>query len=121
MLVDSFFDLLSYKKALSPLFVKVWRMHRLLTVGVQRTSLNHFQAFLLTIPLMFMEIIILTTFSLIDPPQQVERLGVGSSTNYDSNDNNSHSSIDHSNVYQQVTCEQQTNAFFITQFAFSGM
>jgi hypothetical protein len=89
-------------------------MYRLLTYGVQRTNLNHFQTFLLTLPLILMEITILLVFTFIDPPEQTEYLGTGTK-----NDNLNGMTQMH-NAYQQVTCEHRTNTFFITQFVFDG-
>ena len=80
-------------------------MARLLTApsGFQRSQLNNTQAFLYTLPLILIEMIILTIFSIVDPPQQTELLGVGEGIGV-----------------QQVTCTQQTNAFFITQVTYDG-
>ena len=71
--------------------------------GFQRGQINNLQAFLLTLPLVAIEILLLTIFSIVDPPQQTELLGVGDGIGL-----------------QQVTCSQNSNAFFITQTIFDG-
>ena len=80
-------------------------MAKLLTApsGFQRSQLNNVQAFLYTLPLIIIEIIILTTFSIVDPPRQTESLGVGYGIGV-----------------QEVTCTQQTKAFYVTQVVYDG-
>lgn len=92
--------------ALSPLFVKVWRMSQLLTAprGFQRSNVKYIQTLLYTLPLIGIEILILLIFTIIDPPIQTETLGFGTGLGV-----------------QQVTCETKTNAFFIVQLIFDGM
>jgi hypothetical protein len=68
------------------------------SVGFRRVNMNHSKALLYTIPLILSEIIILITFTFFDPPKQVEEL----------------------NEFQQVLCEQNSSAFFITQLVFDG-
>jgi hypothetical protein len=65
--------------ALSPLFVKVWRMYTLVTAsrGFVRVNVTHFQAFLYSLPICIVEFVILTIFSFVDPPRVAEVLGVG--------------------------------------------
>jgi hypothetical protein len=58
---------------------------------------------LYTIPLILLEVIILTIFSFVDPPREWEELGVGVGIGV-----------------QQITCQHQTNAFFITQITYCG-
>jgi hypothetical protein len=105
--------------ALSPLFVKVWRMAKLLssitthmnTIGslqrrqqqLHRVQVTNFQAFLYTLPLIVIELIILSLFSIVDPPRQKELLGVGDGIGV-----------------QQLTCTHETSSFFITQMVFNG-
>jgi hypothetical protein len=93
-------------KALSPLFVKVWRMCQLLDASIvfKRKNITNFQSFLYTLPLFFVEMLILLVFSLIDPPRPTEELGVG-------------------NVgvgEQVISCQHRTDSFFITQTIFAG-
>ena len=74
-----------------------------ISTGFQRPKINNVQAFLYTLPLISFEILLLTIFSIVDPPQQTELLGVGEGIGV-----------------QQVTCTTKTNAFFITQVVFDG-
>lgn len=92
--------------ALSPLFVKVWRMHHLLTAsrGFRRVNVGHRLAFLYSLPIILLELILLMIFSLIDPPRAVENIITSGS-----------------NFSQEVTCSQQNNTFFITQVIFNGI
>eukprot|EP00588_Corethron_pennatum_P015848 CAMPEP_0194279574 /NCGR_PEP_ID=MMETSP0169-20130528/14007_1 /TAXON_ID=218684 /ORGANISM="Corethron pennatum, Strain L29A3" /LENGTH=803 /DNA_ID=CAMNT_0039024019 /DNA_START=67 /DNA_END=2478 /DNA_ORIENTATION=- len=90
---------------LSPLLVKVWRM--LIVVGgamkMKRTKISHAQAVAYTMPFILVQIIILTVFSIVDPPQQDEYIEiVGGSTS------------------QHVVCTQKSNAFMIVQLVFEG-
>jgi hypothetical protein len=68
------------------------------SVGFRRLNMNHSKALLYTIPLIACEVLILLIFTLVDPPRQVEEL----------------------NEVQQVLCEQNSSAFFITQLVFDG-
>lgn len=104
-----FFYVIRICIALSPLFVKVWRMHSILkaSAGFRRVKISHYQALLYTLPLCIMEIIILVIFTIVDPPIPRETLGVG-------ND-------DGSIGVQQIICEHNSIAFFITQLTFDGM
>lgn len=73
---------------------------------VEFTKLTNLQAWIYTLPLVIIELVILTIFTFIDPPLETEILGHGST-----------------NVYygvQHITCETETNAFFITQFIYIG-
>jgi hypothetical protein len=94
--------------ALSPLFVKTWRMRTLIKASAEfrRVKISQSKAFLYTLPIVMCEIIILILFTLIDPPRPQELLGVGTRNG--------------SIGVQQVTCEHHSNAFFITQFSFAG-
>jgi hypothetical protein len=73
------------------------------SAGFKRTNVTNYQAFLYTLPLISIEIILLTVFALVDPPRQTEELGVGIGIGV-----------------QQVTCQHRTNAFFVTQITYSG-
>jgi hypothetical protein len=111
-------------KALSPLFVKVWRMAKLLssiTMNVnvnsdenqrrnrrrsptlRRVQVSNSQACVYTLPLIVIESLILLLFSLVDPPHPKEILGVGDGIGV-----------------QQITCTHNTSSFFITQMIFHG-
>ena len=90
---------------LAPLLVKVWRM--LVMVGgamkMQRHKISHTKAVAYTLPLILVQIVILTVFSFADPPKQDESIEiVGGSTS------------------QCITCKHKTDAFFIMQSVFEG-
>jgi hypothetical protein len=91
--------------ALSPLFVKVWRMATLLnaSIGFKRKVISNAQAFLYTFPFIMIEFILLLIVSRVDPPRQTEKLGVGDGLGS-----------------QVVTCQQKTNMFFIIQSLYNG-
>jgi hypothetical protein len=90
--------------ALSPLFIKVWRMAKLLSSDqIERSKLSNVQAFVYTLPLIAIEMLLLMIFSFVDPPRQTEQLGVGDGIGV-----------------QQVTCQHETEAFYITQVVFDG-
>lgn len=93
--------------ALSPLFVKVWRMHRLLaaSAGFKRMNVGHRKAFLYSLPIILLEAILLMMFSLVDPPRAVEDLNSGES----------------GFGVQEILCAQQNNSFLITQVIFHGI
>jgi hypothetical protein len=69
----------------------------------RRVQLTNYQAFLFTLPLIVVEIVILVIFSLIDPPRQTEMLGIGDGIGV-----------------QSVSCGTKSNAYFYTQLAFDG-
>jgi hypothetical protein len=68
--------------SIAPLFVKEWRMHKLLLAGVRctRVTMTHFHAFLYTLPMIAIEILILTLFSIVDPRMAVEETGAGNNS-----------------------------------------
>jgi hypothetical protein len=74
------------------------------SAGFKRKNITNFQSFLYTLPLFFVEMLILLIFSLVDPPRPTEELGVG----------------DVGVGEQVITCQHRTNAFFITQVIFAG-
>ena len=94
--------------ALSPLFVKVWRMYQLLEASAtyKRIRITNLQAFFYTLPLVLAETLILVIFTIADPPRPVEELGVG----------NNYGGIG----VQQIVCAQNSNAFLYTQLVFDG-
>jgi hypothetical protein len=69
----------------------------------RRTIVTNFQAFLLCLPLIVAELILLSIVSIVDPPRQYEELGVGEGIGY-----------------QVVQCKQTSTAFFYTQIVFHG-
>ncbi|CAB9515646.1 expressed unknown protein (Partial), partial [Seminavis robusta] len=91
--------------ALSPLYVKVWRMFKLLkaSAGFKRVNVTNFLALLYTLPIICIETVILFVFSFVDPPLAVELVGVGNGLGG-----------------QSITCTRTTDAFFWTQVAYHG-
>ena len=77
-------------------------MHKLIhaSSNFRRVSVTNFQAMLYTLPLILVEVILLTIFSLVDPSRSVEELGETFAQT------------------QSVTCQHETNAFQITQSIF---
>lgn len=80
-------------------------MYRLFNAaaGFQRINVTHYQAALMTLPVVIAELILLTIFSFVDPPRQVESI-----------------EIDGGFAVQRLVCEQETRAFFIVQVIYNG-
>ena len=86
---------------LSPLFVKTFRTYKCLgtpmsSAGANR--MNNFQAWIRTLPIVFIQASILLVFHFVDPPSAIEYIDL------ESND-----------PVQSVTCGHETSAFAITQ------
>jgi hypothetical protein len=69
----------------------------------RRTNVTNFTACLLCLPIVVAELMLLSIFSIIDPPRQSEELGVGEGIGY-----------------QVVQCKQTSRAFFYIQILFHG-
>jgi hypothetical protein len=69
----------------------------------RRTSVTNKKAFLLCLPIVVVELILLAIVSIVDPPHQSEELGVGEGIGY-----------------QVVQCKQTSRAFFYVQILFHG-
>jgi hypothetical protein len=90
--------------ALSPLFAKIWRMKKLVgETSIRRITISHGQTACYTLPMIATQIVILTIFSIVDPPKQTEII--------ENNDGV---------VSQQIVCAQDTNAFFIVALIYEG-
>jgi len=88
--------------ALSPLFVKVYRIWRL--VGTPNRSpavIGNARAVALTLPIVGAQVIILTIFSIVDPPQASDVVDVNGAV-----------------VSQSVECTSESDAFVFTMFGF---
>lgn len=61
---------------MSPILVKVWRMYMIITRSKKfaRMKISNMQAWLLTMPIPAVEILLLTIITLVDPPHPVEEL-----------------------------------------------
>ena len=86
--------------ALSPLFVKTFRTYRLLgcPLSVGRVQMSNCQAWLRVIPIPLLEAIILTVFTIVDPPRVIEEV------NYDGQ-----------TPVQSLTCANESSAYTTTQ------
>ena len=90
--------------ALSPLFVKVWRMHQL--VGgktIRRKAISNTQAALYTLPLILVQVTILIIITFLDPPKQKEII--------EDNDGV---------IIQRVVCAADSNAMLIVEVVFEA-
>ena len=94
---------LFFVMALSPLFVKVWRMYRLTESSYKRTTITSTTAAIYTMPLILLQIVILALFTILDPPKPSELI-----TNNDKG------------VSRQIVCDSETNALFIAQVTFEA-
>ena len=92
---------------LAPLFVKVWRMYKLVgeetTRSLRRITITHKRAALYTLLIIVPQVIILTFFSIVDPSKQTEVIKM----------------IDNVNL-QHTLCAQDTPAFIIVEFIYEG-
>lgn len=58
---------------LSPLFVKVWRIYKLVgTQNLRRYTIPNSRAGLYTMPMIVIQVVILLVFTFVDPPRQME-------------------------------------------------
>uniref|UniRef100_A0A6U3T687 G-protein coupled receptors family 3 profile domain-containing protein n=1 Tax=Ditylum brightwellii TaxID=49249 RepID=A0A6U3T687_9STRA len=89
---------------LSPLLVKVWRIYQLVGSSAsrfRRHTISHTKLALYMLPFHVVQLLILTVFSVIDPPKAKEWIEISS---------NSH----------HITCGRNSNAFRITELIFEG-
>lgn len=90
--------------ALSPLFVKVWRMWRMVGAPNRQPAIvNHSAAVMLSLPIIVMQVLILTIFTLADPPKSEEIID-----------------IEDGIVTQRVVCTQESIAFTIVMMVFEA-
>lgn len=90
--------------ALSPLFVKVWRMWRMIgSVNRHPTIVNHTTAAVLSTPIVALQVIILLIFTFADPPESEQIID-----------------IEEGIVTQRVICSQESNAFMIVMLIFEA-
>ena len=89
--------------ALSPLFVKVYRLWKLVghATALRRPKITNLQAALYTVPIPAIQGSILLIFSFVDPSLQSESTDLVGG-----------------NLVPNVTCEHEGNAFMITQLVF---
>lgn len=89
--------------ALSFLFVKTYRMYRLVGAGAIRATISHGQAARMTLPLIFAQTLILLIFTFVDPNKRTEQI------------TNEGSEITH-----RYVCDHDTPAFFIVMLIYEG-
>lgn len=89
--------------ALSPLLVKVQRIKKIigLSRSFQRKTITNAQAALYCVPLIAVQTVICTMFSIFDPPRQVEITEESGGI-----------------IMQHVICQTRTNAMFVTETIF---
>mmetsp|Transcript_19587 Transcript_19587/g.43617 ORF Transcript_19587/g.43617 Transcript_19587/m.43617 type:complete len:347 (+) Transcript_19587:3-1043(+) len=93
-----------FAATLSPLLVKTYRMMKLIGGKVpRRVKISHFKAALYTLPIIVVQVVILTIFSVVDPRKQVESIDMNGA-----------------DVSHRVICAHDTNAFFVTELIFEG-
>ena len=94
-----FFDL-----ALAPLFIKVYRMYRLVGMeNIRRTTISNTQAAVWTIPIILIQVVILIISTFVDPPRPTEHI-----ENRDGF------------VVESVVCESETIAMGAVRFVFEA-
>ena len=95
---------LCFALALAPLFVKVWRIHKLVgSPNLRRSTISNVKAALFTMPMILGQVILLLVFSFVDPPQQMELI-----------------EEDGGLVVQRIICASNTDARFYTLGAYEA-
>ncbi|CAB9502776.1 Metabotropic glutamate receptor 3 [Seminavis robusta] len=90
--------------ALSPLFVKTYRLHRLVGTQNQNPSIiSNPQAVAMTLPIVLIQAVILTVFTIVDPPTPEDII-----------------ELDEGVVSHRVECTTQNNAFTITVLSYES-
>ena len=89
--------------ALSPLFVKVYRLWKLVghSSAMRRPKITNLQATLYSVPIPAIQGIILLIFTFVDPPLQSESM-----------------ELDGGALVPNIVCEHDSGAFFVTQLVF---
>ena len=82
--------------ALSPLFVKVWRMWRMAGTPNRPSGVDNSTAALLSLPIVAFQTLILLIFTFVDPPQPKEIID-----------------FEEGIILQSIVCSQNSNAFVI--------
>jgi uncharacterized membrane protein len=90
--------------ALAPLFIKVYRMYRLVGMAdIRRTTIGNLQAASWTLPIILIQVVILLVFTFVDPPKQTEITENSDGV-----------------VLQRIVCESESNTHFIIQIVFEA-
>jgi len=88
----------------APLFVKIWRVYRLVgTLNIQRNSISNRMTVLYMSPMILAQAVILLIFTFVDPPRQDEIIENSGGL-----------------VSQRIVCDTETQAFFIIQLVFDA-
>lgn len=88
---------------LSFLFVKTYRMYKLVGAGMRRTTISHAQAARMTLPFIGLQTLILFIFTFVDPNKRTEIVAT-----------------EGFNITHRYVCAHNTQAFFITMLLFEG-
>ena len=95
---------LCFALALAPLFVKVWRIHKLVgSSNIRRNTISNMKAALFTMPMLLVQFILLLVFTFVDPPQQMELI-----------------EEDGGLVVQRIVCASGSDARFYTLGAYEA-
>ena len=96
---------LFFAATLSPLLIKTYRMTKLVggSNSLQRIKISHTKAFVMTLPIFFVQVVILLIFTFVDPSKQHEEIEMSGG-----------------NVQQRITCAHNTHALFIVELLFEG-
>jgi len=97
---------LTFAIALSPLFVKVYRMYVLVGNGATRKTISNLRAASWTLPIIGTQVVILLISTFVLPPKAIESIA-----------NNSGEEL----VLQRVVCASESPAMMIVRFTFEGI
>jgi len=89
--------------ALSFLFVKTYRMYKLVGSGLTRVTISHIQTAQMALPLIGLQTLILLVFTFVDPYKRTEDIIIGDS-----------------NIVHRYVCDHNTPAFSITMLLYEG-
>ncbi|KAL7473608.1 hypothetical protein ACHAXS_014068 [Conticribra weissflogii] len=92
--------------ALSPLFVKTYRLFKLVgdeTTIPKRQTITHSTTALMMVPFVLVEVMILMVFTFVDPSKMEERM-----------------EYDNLGVTHRIICSHETGAFFVVQLIYQG-
>ena len=93
-----------FTAALAPLFVKTWRLTKLVGMtNIVRKGISHQQATLYCLPFIAIQVAILLVFTFVDPPAPTEFI-----------ENNEGA------VTQRVVCDSETHAFWYTEVVYQA-
>lgn len=88
---------------LSFLFVKTYRMYKLVGAGMRRTTISHAQTAKTALPFIGLQTLLLLIFTFVDPLKREEII-----------------TTEGSDITHRVVCAHDTNAFFFTMLLYEG-